>query len=353
MGVHQFLPSLSRGDAIGHHVQRIRPILERFGPSRIYVDTCEASLRKVALPYRAYEPSPGDVAVYHSSIGSPMARWLLGVPVPVIVDYHNVTPVLYFAAYEPRIAALLYAGRIECALLAGRSPLGIADSAYSAREMEGMGYPSAATVPIFLDHAAYERPPDRRLLDRLLATKTGTDVLYVGRLAPNKRQEDVMKAFALYRRHFDPGARLFLVGRASSPRYARALEEFAAELGVGGIHMVGGVSDEQLFAHYRAADAYLSMSEHEGFCVPLVECMIFGVPVVAYAAAAVPETLGEAGVLVRHRRYEEIAALVHLVATDAGARGRLVAAGRARLELFRPEQHEPRLAGLVSAVLDG
>lgn len=350
MPVHQFLPSLSRGDAIGNHVLRIRPLLERFGPSRIYVESCDSALRTVAVDYRTYAPEPGTTILYHASIGTPMAGFLLRNADPVVIDYHNVTPMRFYAAYEPRIAALLHSGRVDCRQLAGRSPLGIADSDYSARELESMGYRSTATVPILIDFEAYGQPADQRLLDRLLGAKRGTDVLFVGRVSPNKRQEDVIKAFTLYRRHYDPGARLFLVGKTSSSRYLETLESFVARLGAAGISLVGEVSEPELFAYYRAADVFVSMSEHEGFCVPLVECMLFGVPVVAYAAAAVPETLGDAGILVHEKRYEEVAALVHLVAREPDVREGLLRAGRERLEHFRPERHEPRLIELIGSV---
>jgi L-malate glycosyltransferase len=332
-------------------VLRIRPLLEAFGPSKIYVERVDASLGSVATDYREYVPRPGDTAIYHASIGTPMARWLHAQDIPVLLDYHNVTPMHFFAPYEPKVAALCFAGKAECRLLARTSPLGMADSTWSADELATMGCPATATVPILLDFAKYEQRPHGPLLDVLTATKTGTDVLFVGRLSPNKKQEDVVKAFAVYRQHYDPGARLFLVGTSASPRYRTAVEELIVRLGLAdAVRMAGGIPDSHLIAYYRAADTFLSMSEHEGFCVPLVECMLFDLPVVAYAAGAVPETLGDAGILVRHKRYDEVAALLHLL-TGGAARDRLVAAGRARLEHFRPERHEARLVELVRGAL--
>jgi glycosyltransferase involved in cell wall biosynthesis len=346
LAVHQFLPTLAPGDAIGNHVLRIRPLLEAFGPSRIYVERCDAALQRTATDYREYVPEPGSAVLYHASIGTPMARWLHALGTTVLLDYHNVTPMRFFAPYEPKVAALCFAGRAECRLLARRSPLGMADSTWSATELETMGCRTTATIPILLDFDKYRQPPHAPLLDELVSSKKGTDVLFVGRISPNKRQEDVVKVFALYRRHYDPGARLFLVGSSSSGRYRKVIEELVEKLGLeGAVRMVGGIPDAHLIAYYRAADVFLSMSEHEGFCVPLVESMLFDLPVVAYAAGAVPETLGDAGILVDHKRYDEIAALLHVL--DEPARARLAAAGRARLEHFRPERHEPRLLELV------
>jgi glycosyltransferase involved in cell wall biosynthesis len=350
--VHQFLPTLSPGDAIGNHVLRIQPLLEAFGPSRIYVERADASLANVARDYREFVPEPGSAVVYHSSIGTPMARWLHALGIPVLLDYHNVTPMRFFAAYEPKVAALCFAGRAECRLLARTSPLGMADSTWSAQELAQMGCPATATVPILLDFGKYQRPPHAPLLDALVSGKKGTDVLFVGRISPNKRQEDVVKAFAVYRRHYDAGARLFLVGSPASDRYRKAVGGLVRKLGLAdAVRMVGGIPDSHLIAYYRAADVFVSMSEHEGFCVPLVESMQFDLPIVAYAAGAVPETLGDAGILVDHKRYDEIAALIHLLREEP-ARARLVAAGRVRLEHFRPERHEPRLLELVGEALE-
>jgi glycosyltransferase involved in cell wall biosynthesis len=227
----------------------------------------------------------------------------------------------------------------------------MADSTWSATELAAMGCPATATVPILLDFSKYAQPAHASLLNSLVSTKKGTDILFVGRLSPNKRQEDVVKAFAVYRQHYDPEARLFLIGSSSSDRYRKAILGLVRKLGIEpAVRMAGGITDAQLIAYYRAADVFLSMSEHEGFCVPLVESMLFDLPIVAYAAGAVPETLGGAGILVDHKRYDEIAALLHLL-KDKAIRARLVAAGRARLEHFRPERHEPRLLELVAEAL--
>lgn len=352
MPVHQFLPTLSPGDAIGNHVLRIRPLLEALGPSTIYVERCDPSLSSQAKDYREFLPESAAAILYHASIGTPMARRLLALRTSILLDYHNVTPTRFYAPYEPQVAALLYSGRAECRDLARRSPLGIADSDYSARELDEMGCRATATIPILIDFARYEEQPHGPLLEELLGSKHGIDILFVGRVSPNKRQEDVIKAFTVYKRQYDSQARLFLVGQSSSDRYRRTLEAFISRLGVGGIRVCGGVPDSHLWAYYRAADVFVSMSEHEGFCVPLLEAMTFCVPIIAFGGGAVPETLADAGILLRHKRYEQIAALIHLVATDADVRSRLIEAGRVRLQHFRPERHEPRLLRLIESVIE-
>jgi glycosyltransferase involved in cell wall biosynthesis len=163
----------------------------------------------------------------------------------------------------------------------------------------------------------------------------GARWLFVGRVAPNKAQHDVVKAFAWYRRVFDAEASLTLVGGVSAGSYWSALERFVDGLGLSGVvRLAGSVSDVELEGLYRSADVFVCLSEHEGFCVPLLEAMAHGVPVVALGAAAVPETLGDAGLVLGSKRPGLVAEAVGRVMRDAGLRARLVGAGRRRLEHF-------------------
>src|SRR5205807_4923627 len=175
------------------------------------------------------------------------------------------------------------------------------------------------------------------------------DLLFVSRMAPNKRIEDLLKVFAIYRRAWDRDARLFVVGRPDTGTYAEALQRFAGRLGVEEVHLAGRVSDAELAAYYAGADVFVSMSEHEGFGLPWVEAMAFGVPVIAYAAGALPETVGNAGILFTQKRYEDLAALVDGVVGDPALRVRLAAAGRERVTAFGPARFEARVHQVFAA----
>jgi glycosyltransferase involved in cell wall biosynthesis len=276
--------------------------------------------------------------LYHSSIGSPVADFVAGRPEPIIVDYHNITPPQFFARWEPHISGHLALGRRQLAKLSARAHLGLGDSAFNARELAELGYERTAVVPILLDIAQLGRtPPDRTLSARLGAAKTrgGADWLFVGRLTPNKAQHDLVKAFAAYRRFQDPEARLHLVGGTSSHAYATVLRDFVGALGLDGcVELAGAVSEGELSAYYRHSDVFVICSEHEGFCVPLLEAMHHRVPIVAYAQAAVPETLGDAGLLLRTKDACTVATAVARVLTDDGLREAMVDAGTRRLADF-------------------
>jgi glycosyltransferase involved in cell wall biosynthesis len=252
------------------------------------------------------------------------------------------------------VAAELALGHRQTGALAPLSTLGIADSTYNERELAEAGFTATSVAPVLVDLEEFDRDVDERERARLEAAKAagGVDLLFVGRLAPNKAQHDLIKALAVYRRAYDPAARLHLVGGSSSAVYAAALESYAAALGLEeAVELTGSVSPGVLAAHYRAADAFVCLSEHEGFCVPLLEAMHHRVPIVAFAAAAVPETLGGAGLLLPSKSPSTVASAVHRVLDDALLRRALVTAGTQRLEDFRLDRARARFASLIEGLM--
>src|SRR5439155_17111000 len=225
-----------------------------------------------AHPYRSYgsrkRPArPGDVLVYHMAIGSVVADFVRDRPEPLVMDHHNITPASYYALWAPGAAHGCNWGRAQLADMAMRCALGIGDSPFNEEELRRDGYAPTATAPILLDLDRLTSDVDAAHLDRLLSTKAGAEWLFVGRVSPNKRQDDVVKAFAAYRRMYDPQARLHLVGGSSADAYVEAIEGFAAEVGLReAVRLTGSVTPGQLEAHYRAADVFVCLSEHEGFC---------------------------------------------------------------------------------------
>lgn len=335
--VHQFLPDLSPGDATSNHALAVQRELRAMGlASEVYAHTVHPSLRGRARSYDSYAPAPGrrERLLYHLSIGSVVADFLLQRDEPLVVDYHNLTPGEFFADWAPLVVYGQSWGRRQLAELASTSVLGLADSSFNRAELVDAGCRKAVVVPILLDTGDFDRELDEAALGRLQRAKEvgGADWLFVGRVVPNKAQHDVVKAFAAYRRIYDPAARLHLVGGTSVPAYATALARFVDALGLHDVvELAGPVSGGTLAAQYRNADVFVCLSEHEGFCVPLLEAMHHEVPVVAFGAAAVPETLGRGGVVLGDKSPVTVAATVHRVVTDDGLRRSLVAGGAERL----------------------
>ena len=347
--VHQFLPALLPGDAVGMHTLEVRRALREAGfESHIFVEAVHEQLEGQAMHFSEFPGhARGSLLLYQLATGSVLADYVFARPEPLVVDYHNLTPPEFFWGWDTDVANALRWGRAQLAHLAPRTSLGLADSGYNESELMELEYRRTAVVPILLDLQAITEDVDTACLDGLEEAKRdgGADLLFVGRLAPNKAQHDLIKALVAYRRVYDPKARLRLIGRPATDSYARALGRYATELGVADAVVIreAGVSGGELSAHYRAADALVVLSEHEGFSVPLLEAMLHGVPIVAYASTAVPETLGDAGLLLDEKSPSLVAAAIHRVLTDTAVREALVAAGRRRLATFDLERSRRRL----------
>ena len=358
VAVHQFVPTLAPRDAVGGHYMRMRATLRDAGyASDIYAMEAKGEFAREAKPFQSFTGGRGGEPTwlcYHASIGSPVADFVAARPEPLIVDYHNITPATFFDRWEPSLAVYLRNGRSQLRALAPRARLGLADSAYNALELDDLGYRRTAVVPILFDRAELHTEVDEAARRRLVAARpAGSSVwLFVGRVAPHKAQHDVVKALAAYRRAYDPDARLRIVGGASSPNYEHALTAYVDELGLAdAVEITGSVPDAVLGAHYATADVYVSLSDHEGFCVPLLEAMHHGLPVVAFGAGAVPETVGAGGIVLDRKDPPTVAAAVARVVSDGSVREELVRAGHARVEHFALARSQALLRDAIASVV--
>ncbi len=338
--VHQLVPSVVPGDATTAHTLEVQRLLVDLGyRSEIYALAVHESLEdRVQLVEELRGPSRRDAfLLYQFSAVSGLADWVLGRREAVALDYHNVTPPELFHPWSRGMALSLVAAQVQVAQLAPRCALGICDSSFNAADLGARGLRSTAVAPILLDTATFDATPDPATMAALERARHpgSSHWLFVGAVAPHKAQHRLVQALAVHRAMYDPGARLSIVGRATSRRYWEALQGLVDTLGLReAVDMPGGVSHEQLVAYYRSADVFVSLSQHEGFCVPLLEAMHHGLPVVAYGAGAVPETMGDGGLVLDHADAPHVAAAVHAVVSSEDTRATLGAAGRARLEHF-------------------
>lgn len=358
--VHQFLPSFAGRDAIGAHALHLRALLRGAGfASEIYADDIKKEVREEARPFAEYRRShrrrdSDDRLVYHASTGSPMAESLRALDNPLIVYYHNITEARFFDRWNPEAAGCMRDARVELRRLAPRTTLGIANSSFSEAELVQAGFARTAVVPVLVDFNDYAAPPTPRTLSRLrrAGAHGSAHWLFVGRIAPNKCQHDVVAAFAVYHRMYDPGARLTLVGGRSADAYWRALEAQVADLGLtDAVELADTIPFPTLLAYYHAASVFVCLSEHEGFCVPLLEAMHFGVPVVAFASSAVGETVGDAGLVLPDKDPLVVAAAVRRVLTDAPLRTSVLSAGKARAKHFGLAETSRRMLDTLTPVL--
>jgi glycosyltransferase involved in cell wall biosynthesis len=344
--IHQFVPMLEPG-AVGDHALLARAALRAQGhTSEIFTAQIHpASAGAGARLTRDYRGG-GDVLVYQMAIGSVVADAVLERDEPLVVNHHNLTPLRYFAGWEPVAAHGVVWGRGQLREFAERGALGIAVSNYNERDLHEAGFARTAVIPVLFDPRRFDCEPDPRV------RRSGpTTWLFVGRLAPNKAQHDIVKALAAYRRFHDPGAGLVLVGGGADSAYGRTLRRYVHALDLDdAVTITGAVPEATLAAYYRTADIFVSCSEHEGFCVPLLEAMHHRLPVVAYAAAAIPETLGEAGVALATKDPCTVAAAVERVVRDAALRATLIDRGTARVRVFDPDRSAAQFVAAVTAV---
>lgn len=336
MKIHQILPSITPGDAIGNEVLLIRDLLRSWGyESDIFAQHIHPDVQ--ACSYKEYEleSSPHNLLIYHFSIGSEISDFIKGLPDRKIMMYHNITPSHFFRGINDTLMHLLDQGRKELESLSQVFDLALAVSEYNRIELERAGYSETAVLPLLIDFSKYQSH-NPEILKKY--SDDWVNILFVGRISPNKKHEDIIKVFYYYK-SINPKARLLISGDWSGCEpYFQALQSLVQRLGLSDIHFLGKVPFRDLVSYYMVSDIFLCMSEHEGFNVPLVESMFFGIPIIAYNACAIPYTLGDAGVLVNKKDYLEIAELINVIISNANIKQRLISKQNERLKEFGYDQ---------------
>jgi glycosyltransferase involved in cell wall biosynthesis len=350
--VHQVLATLGYGDAIGHEVLGIQRVLRGAGyDSEIFVETADPRLESLTYDYRDLLDAshPDNLLLHHFSIGSRASRVAFALPDRMALIYHNITPPEYFIGVHKQLVELCWKGRRELRAYVDRCDLALGDSEFNRRELAALGFPRTAVLPVVPDFSHLSGPRDRRVAARFDDEKT--NLLFVGRIIPNKRIEDLVRIFHAYRSRINPRSRLLLVGSYGGfEKYLAMVQAVAARLGTEDVHFAGQVSNEELAAYYEVADLFLCASEHEGFCVPLVEAFHMELPVVARAATAVPATLDGGGVLYDDPDPHHVASLLDAVLSNADLLTRIVASQDVALGRLQAKDFAGTLLGFIDAI---
>jgi len=332
--VHQILATLGYGDAIGNEVLGICRTLRAAGyESEIIVETADPRLEDLTVDYQEMvnEVGPDDLLIHHFSIGSRASRTAFALPARMALIYHNITPPEFFLGVHPQLVKQCYHGRRELTAYRDRVDLALGDSEFNRQELEALGFAPTDVLPVVPDFAHLDVPADPRVVDAY--DDEWTNILFVGRLIPNKRPDDVIRFFHAYKTLYNPRARLILAGSYSGfDAYLAQIHTLIAQLGVRDVFITGQITNAELTGLYDCADLFLCASEHEGFCVPLIESFYKRVPVLAYAATAVPATMDGGGVLYDVKDPARVAALMHAIVSDHALGDRILAAQDAALD---------------------
>ncbi len=353
MVINQWVPAVHRGDAVGNSALAVRNLLRARGhTSEIYALTIDEDLQYDIRFFTEPDARHGDITILHIAVPSPMSEALAELSSGRVIQYHNITPAHFFAPYHPEIFRIATVGRIELAGLVGRVDLALGDSEYNRRELEEFGFERTLVSPIVVNTDRIKSGRPVPALEDCLNDGL-SNILFVGRIAPNKRIEDHIRLAEHFKRYVDTDYRFIFVGRTdAAPRYYATVRALMLqyEMPADKFLFVGSVPDDELSVYYRTAKAYVSLSEHEGFCVPLVEAMAADLPILAYGAAAVPETLGGAGVCFTPKDLEYAAELLGLLVYDDALRDRVISGQRRRLTDFGLAPAERALDTMIASL---
>lgn len=352
--IHQLLSVFDESDAQGHMALLLRDIFSRWGyRSEIFAGITAPGRNTAALPAERLpgDESPADLLLYHASINSNVGKLFRSSAGKQVLIYHNITPAEYFLKYDLFTYLECLKGRRGLTGFIPTCDLALADSSFNADELKDLGFPRVELIPFPLDQSRLDGLADPAILRRYGGEEDIPTILFVGRLAPNKKQEEILSVFHCFQTLFQPDARLVLVGPEHIPDYSDFLRHRIRDLCLKNVIITGKVSPEELRAYYRSADLFLCLSEHEGFCVPLLESLHYRIPVIAYAAAAIPETLGSAGVLLNEKNPLKIASLLNRILSNEDLKTRLLANQDRRLEQIKQFNYEEHLKQCLRPLL--
>ncbi|MDA3798401.1 MAG: glycosyltransferase [Kiritimatiellae bacterium] len=347
--IHQIIAGYTSGDAISNEARYFRDLFRKNGfNSEIYCPQRNIGEKnKDAFDINECTPNKDDIVLLHLSIGSPANIYFKNLDCKKIILYHNVTPAHFFRFINEDTLSILEQGAKQVTQLAGSADINLADSKFNAKEISNLGYKDVSVLPIIIDFDKLTNTPNKQIVSKF--TGDTKNILFVGRCAPNKKIEDLITAFYVYKKTVEPNSRLILAGSANGcERYFYLLKDYIAKLDLeDSVTLTGAVPQADLNAYYQVADLFLCMSEHEGFCIPLIEAMHSETPILAYEEAAVPETLDSASVTFKEKNYKQVAEMMRTLINETDIRNQVIKAQNQRLERLQNLNLEKQITEIV------
>ncbi len=352
MQIHQILTALSYGDAVSNDAIEIRHALRRMGyESEIFTKYAHPKVSKLSKRLNEYNKNADNIVIYHFGLaGLEVTDFVKLLPDTKVLVYHNITPYHYFKNINDELYHLCRQGREELKTLTDVVKLALGDSEFNENELIDFGFNNTGVLPILIDYSKYKVKPNTKVMETY---KDGyVNLLFVGRISPNKKQEDLIKVFYYYKK-INPKSRLFIVGSyQNTEKYLNKLQELVNRLNLKDVIFTGHTSFDETIAYYQISDIFLCMSEHEGFCVPLLESMYFNIPIIAYNSSAIPYTLENCGILINDIHYDEIAEMIDLIINDASLRKKIVEKQNERFGNFEIKKIEGKLKNYMEHLIN-
>ena len=350
--IDQILAGFAEGDAISNEAIVLRDIFRGWGrESEIYADFRHVSpvARAYSKPMEEYKGEAADILIHHYSIASPAVDRFVQAPTRKVLIYHNITPAQFYRGFDDRIAEQLDHARRNLAKVLPAADAVWADSEFNASELRELGAGNVKVLHLLFSPKHFDVPPDPNLFPKFAASMK--NIMYVGRIAPNKRVEDLIEAFAWYHRVINRQSRLIIVGsERSCPRYYLMLRMMANELELPNVCFERYASPRGLTAYYQIADVFVTCSVHEGYCLPLVEAMYKGVPVIARQTGGTPEAMGAAGILYDGLSAGQLAQLIHRLLSDAALRREVLDFQKRRVEELTRRRPDEELREMLKGL---
>ena len=353
MVIEQFLPAFHYGVAIGNSTLRFHEFLLAKGiNSRIIALTIDDILRDKATFFHSYKTDPDSVKILHFAIPSELTDYFSKTEGKKVIIYHNITPPHFFTDFSEDMAKFTSEGRNHLERLSDCFDISIADSAYNARELSDLNFKNPMVFPIMIDLEEYSKPHNTPYFNLLKDERK--NIIFVGRITPNKKIEDLIKIVFFYKKYLSASIRLIVAGNLNTlPKYFISIRDLASRfyLTSDDIVFTGHIPFDELLSVYKLGDVFVSMSEHEGFCLPLIESCFFQVPVIAYSAGAVADILDGAGIVVNSKDVGHVAGLVERVMNDQQLKSTLSDLQKKRIENYKKDSNPEKLLSILTGVL--
>lgn len=354
MTIYQIVTTLSYGDAVGNHILALKSAIQEIGyKTEVLAERIDQRLGHEGRNINEnFKTEKDDIIIYHLATATDLNYRLCKFPCRKILIYHNITPPYYFSIYDKQVEKNCITGLNQVKMLADKIDYCLPVSEFNKQDLINMGFRCPIdVVPILIKFEDYNQAVDQTILKQY--SDDLTNIIFVGRIAPNKKQEDVILSFYYYKKYYNPNARLFLVGSYNGmEKYHDRLLDFCKRLNLSDVYFTGHISFDKMLAYYQIANVFLCMSEHEGFCVPLVESMYFNIPIIAYNSSAIKETLGGCGILLHNKNYLETAGIINKVVSDPELASAIVAKEKKRLKDLNPKKIKKQFSILLQSFIE-